>query len=203
MPRKSNALNSAGAGGAGAAAHPGQQLRAARAVFDSIRRIVRVLRLSARHTETAFGLSAAQLLVLHKLAESPTLSPSELAKRTLTDQSSISVVVKRLVDRGYVMRSVSQTDARSFALRLTEAGRTVIKRAPETTHDRLHEAVRHMAPERIALLAELLQELVDHTGLSQEHPTMLMEEDDDAPPLPQAAAKARTRGGRNRNGRRR
>jgi DNA-binding MarR family transcriptional regulator len=197
MPRKSNASTSAAA--AAAATHPGQQLRAARAVFDSIRRIVRVLRLSARHTETAFGLSAAQLLVLHKLNEAESLSPSELAKRTLTDQSSISVVVKRLVDRGYVMRSVSQIDARSFALSLTEAGRTVIKRAPETTHDRLHEAVRRMPPLRVALLAELLKELVAHTGLSHEHPTMLMEEDD-APPPP-AAGHSRTTAERHRRAR--
>jgi DNA-binding MarR family transcriptional regulator len=197
MPRKSRASASARSAGA---AHPGQQLKAARAVFDSIRRIVRVLRLSARHTETAFGLSAAQLLVLHKLAESPTLSPSELAKRTLTDQSSISVVVKRLVDRGYVTRTLSQTDARSFALSLTEAGRTVVKRAPETTHDRLHEAVRRMSPRRVAALAELLEELVANTGLSHAHPTMLMEEDETALP---PASYSRTSADRHRKPRKR
>src|SRR4051794_12576310 len=44
-------------------------VQSARLVFDSIRRIVRVLRLSARHTEKEFGLSAAQLFVVQKLSE--------------------------------------------------------------------------------------------------------------------------------------
>src|SRR3989440_12814736 len=91
------------------------QSKAIRSVFDSIRRIVRVLRLSARHTEKTFGLSAAQLFVLHKLAEHDApQTPGDLAGKALTDQSSVSVVVQRLVDRGYVQRVRSTQDGRSF-----------------------------------------------------------------------------------------
>src|SRR5437016_14590523 len=75
--------------------------RDARLVFDSIRRIVRVLRLQARHTEKAFELSAAALVVLHKLAEARAQeTPGELAEEALTDQRSVPVVVQRLVEPG-------------------------------------------------------------------------------------------------------
>src|SRR4051794_20418051 len=85
--RRGGAGSGNGGGGGGGKSSP--HLQSARQVFDSLRRIVRVLRLSARHTEKAFGLSAAQLFVVQKLAESPTpLTPSELAEKALTDQSS-------------------------------------------------------------------------------------------------------------------
>jgi DNA-binding MarR family transcriptional regulator len=154
------------------------RMRDARLVFDSIRRIVRVLRLQARHTEKAFGLSAAQLFVLHKLAESPALTPTELAEKALTDQSSVSVVVQRLVDRGYVHRARSSRDARSFELSLSEAGRTVVQNSPDSTQDRLLGAIERMPAGRVKVLASLLDELVSNTGLSRQYPTMLGEEED-------------------------
>lgn len=151
----------------------------ARAVFDSIRRIVRVLRLTSRHTEKQFGLSAAQLFVLQKLAEAGApLTPSELAARTLTDQSSISVVTQRLVDRGYASRSRSETDARSFSLTLTDAGRMVVRKVPDATQGKLLGAMLAMPAADVRQLAKLLGRLVEHTGLSEQRPSMLMEDDE-------------------------
>jgi DNA-binding MarR family transcriptional regulator len=164
--------------GGNASPRASARMRDARLVFDSIRRIVRVLRLQARHTEKAFGLSAAQLFVLHKLAEAAPLTPGELAEKALTDQSSVSVVVQRLVDRGYVNRMRSRRDARSFELTLSEAGRTVVHNSPDSTQDRLLGAIQRMPAGRVKALAELLDELVGNTGLSREYPTMLGEEED-------------------------
>jgi DNA-binding MarR family transcriptional regulator len=185
MPRKSSAASAASI-----KPSSNHRIRDVRAVFDSIRRIVRVLRLSARNTEKQFGLSAAQLFVLHKLAESDTLTPGELAEKALTDQSSVSVVVQRLVDRGYVSRARSERDARSFLLTLSDAGRTVVKNSPESTQDRLQTAINRMPAARVKLLAELLHEVISNTGLSSEYPTMLMEDDADAP----GAGRRRARG---------
>ena len=83
---------------------------ATRAVLDSIRRIVRALRESSRKTERSVGLGAAQLFVLQRLAGAPPLSINELADRTLTHQSSVSVVVSRLVRAGLVARTRAAAD---------------------------------------------------------------------------------------------
>jgi DNA-binding MarR family transcriptional regulator len=66
-------------------------------VLDSIRQIVRLLREGSRDSEERVGLSAAQLFVLQKLDPDEPLSLNELSARTLTHQSSVSVVVSRLV----------------------------------------------------------------------------------------------------------
>src|SRR5262245_58016101 len=83
-----------------------------RRVLDAIRRVVRVLRVSAVEAERTLGLSAAQLFVLHKLGDGQSVSVNELAERTHTHQSSVSVVAQRLVDGGLVRRQESAADGR-------------------------------------------------------------------------------------------
>src|SRR5262245_858835 len=99
-------------------------------VLDAFRRIVRELRLGARTAERAVGVSAAQLFVLEKLAANPAASVAELAARTLTDPSSVSVVVSRLAERGLVSRTTASADARRAEIALTARGRALARRAP-------------------------------------------------------------------------
>src|SRR5580658_6655719 len=85
----------------------GERARDIRVVMDALRRVVRALRLTARDAERSAGISGAQLFVLQSLADQAAASLNELAERTLTDQSSVSVVVKRLVARRLVARKPS------------------------------------------------------------------------------------------------
>ena len=97
----------------------GSRSESIRTVMDGLRRIVRDLRLSARDAERGAGISGAQLFVLQTLSESSAQSLNDLADRTLTDQSSVSVVVKRLVERKLVARKPSEEDGRRVELSLT------------------------------------------------------------------------------------
>src|SRR5918912_3802717 len=105
--------------------------------LDAIRRIVQALRVSARTSEQRLGVSGAQLFVLHALAEAPAKSLNDLAARTFTHQSSVSVVVERLVRRRLVSRTRSAEDARRVTLALTATGRALLDSAPEVAQVRL------------------------------------------------------------------
>ncbi|HVZ71455.1 MAG TPA: MarR family transcriptional regulator, partial [Polyangia bacterium] len=96
-----------------------------RAVLDGVRHLVRTLRESSREAERAVGVSAAQLFVLQRLSGGGPLSVNELAARTLTHQSSVSVVVAKLARRGLVARARAADDARRLEVTLTPAGRAV------------------------------------------------------------------------------
>ena len=65
-------------------------------VIDSIRLLVKALRDSGRDAEQKLGITSAQLYVLQALRDHPA-SINELAARTCTHQSSVSMVVARLV----------------------------------------------------------------------------------------------------------
>src|SRR5205814_5128834 len=82
----------------------GRRTDVTRAAMDSIRRVVQALRVSSRAAEQRVGLSGAQLFVLQRLAASPAMSINDLAEGTVTHQSSVSVVRRRLVERGLVRR---------------------------------------------------------------------------------------------------
>src|SRR5690348_9213882 len=98
--------------------------------MNAVRSIVRALRINTRAIELKMGISLAQLFVLQQLAERPAHSLNELADRTATHQSSVSVVVRRLVERGYVNRTASSEDKRRIEIEVTPQGRALLAGAP-------------------------------------------------------------------------
>jgi DNA-binding MarR family transcriptional regulator len=159
-----------------------------RVVMDALRRIVRDLRLSARDAERGAGISGAQLFVLQMLAEQPATSLNELAERTLTDQSSVSVVVKRLTDRKLVARKASRVDARRIELNLTAAGRKLLERCPEPTQARLLGAIRRLQPSELSSLTAGLACLLREMGIQHATPRMFFEEEPAARPARRSGA---------------
>ena len=149
---------------------------ATRAVLDSIRRIVRVLRESSRRTERSLGLGAAQLFVLQRLAGAQPLSLNELAERTLTHQSSVSVVVSRLVKAKLVTRLRARGDARRLEIRLTPAGEAALERAPAAAQDRIIAALGTLGAPVRRDLARQLGRLVEAMALPAQHPPMFFEQ---------------------------
>jgi DNA-binding MarR family transcriptional regulator len=164
-----------------------------RNVMDSLRRIVRDLRLTARDAERDAGISGAQLFVLQALADEPASSLNELADRTLTDQSSVSVVVKRLADRKLVARKASAADARRIELSLTPMGRKLLTRCPEPTQARLLLALRKLTPGELGTLTSGLAALVQQMGMENAPAKMLF--DEEAPTRPRRAKRAVRRDG--------
>lgn len=130
-------------------------------VLDSIRAIVRTMRLSARAAEETLGVNGAQLFVLQKLGEAPADSLAELASRTHTDPSSVSVVVSRLVARGLVSREASSEDARRITIALTAAGRALLRRAPRAAQTQLADAAAQLSQRQLRALADGLARLAE------------------------------------------
>src|SRR5258705_8992381 len=145
----------------------------AASVLDSLRRIVQFIRESSSHSQQRTGLSAAQLFVLQQLqAAGGTLTPGDLARRTLTHQSSVSVVARRLVDAGLVMREQTPRDRRRVALSLTSAGRAAARKAPAVLPDPLIGAVDRLTSFDRAALARRMGHLVPKLGMSAPPPPL-------------------------------
>jgi DNA-binding MarR family transcriptional regulator len=146
--------------------------------LDAIRRMVRTLRTSATDIERSTGLSAAQMFVLQLLADAPAESMNDLAARTLTDQSSVSVVVSRLEAKGLVARGQSAADARRTRVTITDAGRAHLAGRPVTVQARLIRALDKLPPDALTALGEHLTQLTALMGAAHEPPSLLFEEDD-------------------------
>jgi DNA-binding MarR family transcriptional regulator len=137
-----------------------------RAVLEALRRVVQALRVTARDAESKSGVSAAQIFVLHVLEDGPA-SVNELAARTFTHQSSVSVVVSRLADAGLVARKRSDDDARRAEIALTPRGRALLRRVPEPAQARLVTALARVSSTERRALARGLAALVREMGISE------------------------------------
>ncbi len=146
-------------------------------VMIAVRRIVRFLRLAERAAETGYGLSAAQLFVLRVLVDAPARSIAEIAARTLTDQSSVSTVVARLVDKKLVRRRMVTTDRRRAELVLTSAGGRIARNVARLPQVAIVEAVRAMPRARRANLVRALADLTAAIGADAVSPRMFFEDE--------------------------
>jgi DNA-binding MarR family transcriptional regulator len=144
-------------------------------VLDSIRRIVHSLRISAGAGQHG-GISAAQLFILEKLAEADgPLSVNELAERTLTHQSSVSVVVQKLERQKLIHRATSRQDARRLELELAPKARTLLRKAAPAPQHRIIEAVVELPAAKRKQLADLLERVASKVAGKAE-PAMLFED---------------------------
>jgi MarR family transcriptional regulator, organic hydroperoxide resistance regulator len=71
------------------------------------------------------NLSAAEINALANLGEGGTLNIRQLGERTGTRASTLTSLLDRLENRGYLARELDPADRRSFRLPLTKAGQAV------------------------------------------------------------------------------
>jgi DNA-binding MarR family transcriptional regulator len=147
--------------------------------MDAVRAVVRALRINTRAIELEIGISLAQLFVLQQVAHRPATSLNDLAERTATHQSSVSVVVRRLVERGLVTRRADTTDKRRVQIALTPAGEKLLVGAPETIQIRLMTALGQFEPAERRQLAQLLSKWLDAAKINYTTPPMMGESEDE------------------------
>ena len=148
-----------------------------RAVLDAFRRIVQALRVDGRHGGRDARLTTAQLFALQQIADHPHASINDLAALTFTHQSSVSVVVQRLVRRRLVVKSTASDDRRRQSLALTSEGRRVLRRAPVAVQERLIAAIAALPAADRRALARSLGDVARSVAPAVEapHPPMFFE----------------------------
>ncbi len=158
--------------------------------MDDLRRIVHALRTSHRAAANV-NLTGAQLFVLHVLADGDgPLSVSDVARETQTDQSTVSVVVRRLVDAGLVVSRRASDDSRRAELSLTATGRSVQRATPLTAPQRkLTKALATLSTRDLASLARLLGVVVAKMELTDAPAPLLFNTEDERPRRRRATTK--------------
>ncbi|MEO8036504.1 MAG: MarR family winged helix-turn-helix transcriptional regulator [Acidobacteriota bacterium] len=145
--------------------------------MDSFRRIVQALR-SSHRVATNMKLTGAQLFVLTTLdAATEPIGVNELAEETRTDQSTVSVVVGRLVERRLVKRERSDMDSRRVELSLTARGRAMLRKTPATVaQQKLASALADLSAFDARNLSRLLKTIVAGMGEADSEARMLFDE---------------------------
>ena len=96
------------------------------------------------------NLSAAEINALANLGDGGTLNVRQLTERTGSRASTLTGLLDRLENRGYLTRELDPADRRSFRLPLTEAGQAVATRVLTAISDLEREALGRLSATQVA-----------------------------------------------------
>jgi len=95
-------------------------------------------------------LNAAEINVLANLGDGGTLNIRQLSERTGTRASTLTSLLDRLENRGYLARELDPTDRRSFRLPLTKAGQAAAAQVLAAITDLERTALSHLDATQLA-----------------------------------------------------
>lgn len=105
------------------------------------------------------GLTYTQYILFLVLWEKDGLTVGEICKRLMLDSGTLSPVLKKLRQEGYIEKTQSMTDERSFIITLTEKGTALQEQVKEIPL--LVGKCVNITPEKAKQLYDLLYELLD------------------------------------------
>ena len=105
------------------------------------------------------GLTYTQYILFLVLWEKDGLTVGEICKRLMLDSGTLSPILKKLRQQGFIEKQQSTTDERSFIITLTENGRALQEQAKDIPLQ-VGKCV-NIAPEKAKQLYDLLYELLN------------------------------------------
>ena len=144
-------------------------------ILDSFRKVFRALRLNSVKIEKELGVSSAQFFVLQKLRPGEWITINQIAARTSTDQSSVSVVVKKLIEEKLLLKKSNPEDKRSVLVSLSLIGLKFSGSTKSLVQNQLLQGVQSLSVSERTQLAGLLEKLLKGSNLDQEEAALFYE----------------------------
>jgi len=107
------------------------------------------------------GLTARQLVVLWTVEQNEGLSQTDIVERTGIDRSTMADIVRRLKDKGLLQRSRIRGVARTYAVKLTNEGRRVLRTVEPLAKSVDNRVLSALPPKQRELLLDALQTIVN------------------------------------------
>ena len=118
----------------------------------------------ARKVE-AYGVTAAEWVLMRQLLGEEALPPSRLAERMGMTRGAISKLADRLIAKSLMERTANPEDGRAHTLALTPAGRALVPELAALADANDAEFFDQLAPKDRAALFRILREVVEKRGL--------------------------------------
>jgi DNA-binding MarR family transcriptional regulator len=135
-----------------------QNLTVEEQVIVALRRITRAADIHSHLLQRDFGITGPQLSTLRVVHRMQPVSTGALARAACIGYATLTGILDRLEDNGYVTRTRDPDDRRSVILKMTKGGERVLASAPSLLQTRLREELGRMSDrERSNVLNTLLR----------------------------------------------
>jgi len=136
-------------------------------ILIDIRKIVRSINLESKKIQKDFGISIPQLLCLNHLSKQEDYQGThkELTCYLNLNSSTVTGIINRLEQKGFVARLPKKGDRRITYISLTSAGYKVLQSTPDLLHDKLAIKLSKLPDLDIGNIRASLHQLVQAMGL--------------------------------------
>ena len=110
-----------------------------------------------RTKAAGFDVTSVQFAALSTLATAPGLDQASLAKRIAYDRATIGGVIKRLEQKGWVVRMPDDADRRAFKVTLTAEGTATLTEMTPIVHALQNEIMGGLSQEDQGILLGLMK----------------------------------------------
>jgi len=110
------------------------------------------------------GITAAQFKVLIIIAQYGVDSPGELCRHLSLDSGSMTRMLDRLEQKGFLARQRCEADRRQVRLVLTEEGQKLADRLPHIGAEAMNELAGAITPAELKTLEQILKKILLAAG---------------------------------------
>ena len=109
---------------------------------------------------TEFGITGAQWVILMRIANGCASTAAELCRYSRYDTGSMTRMLDRLEDKGFIRRVRSQEDRRIIHLELSEAGKALYPHLPPVAIKVLNQHLRGFSEDELRLFRSFLERMI-------------------------------------------
>lgn len=130
-----------------------------RDIIYQIRRLIQANDLHTKELNRKYQVSSPQLNCLMALYEHGPLPPSQIARYIVLKSSTVTGIIDRLEQKGFVKRVRRSSDRRVITVELTEAGTILAEKAPPPLHQKIIEGLARLSQEEVKKIVDGLSML--------------------------------------------
>ena len=130
-------------------------------ILSAFRRVIRAVDIYSRKLNTELGLTTPQLLCLHALAKSKSMTLTDLAKTVNLGVSTVNGIIDRLEAKQYLTRKRSSGDRRKVSLEISLTGKEIVSKAPSLLQDKLSTSLSQLPESEQMAITESLELVVE------------------------------------------
>lgn len=119
------------------------------------------LQTASKKMAARIGVTGTQRFVIRMLGQNPGLGAGELAELLHDHPSTLTGVIQRLVEHGFVVRKSDPADRRRVLLDLTDAGRALDGMSHGTIESAVGAALARMSPDAVEQTHVVLKAVVE------------------------------------------
>lgn len=120
----------------------------------------------SKRMEVEIGVTGMQRVVIRLIGRFPAVTAGRLAELVHVHPSTLTGVLKRLVDRGYVDRERDRSDARVARFALTAEGGKIDGSQAGTVEAAVRRALARLDPDKVDAARVVLSAVVEELGRS-------------------------------------